>query len=71
MTLFKPVKTDSRNCFGISWFATEKDAAAYAAYIESKSRTYIGGWMHGRACGREPERDYVDPELGQLYAVTD
>jgi hypothetical protein len=67
----KSVKTDSRNAFAIQYFLTEEDALEYAAWVESQGYTYNGGFQHGRPCGREKGWDYVDKELGQLYAVTD
>jgi hypothetical protein len=71
IVLPKPVKTDSRICFSISYFASEADAAVYAAYVREQGYDYNGGWFHGMPCGRESSRDYVDPVLGPLYAVTD
>ena len=64
------VKYDSRICFGIVYFATEKDADAYAAWVTAKGITYNGGFFHGMPCGRDTTWDHVDPKLGQLYAVT-
>lgn len=66
----EPVKRDSRICFGILYFATEADADIYAAFVREKGDTYNGGYFDGMPCGREPSRDYTDPELGRLYAVT-
>jgi hypothetical protein len=65
-----PVKTDSRICLGISYFLSEADAQAYAQEIVRRGHTYNGGFFHGMQCGREESRDYLDDELGQLYAVT-
>lgn len=67
----EPVKTDSRICFAIRYFKTEQDADTYAAWVRSQGITYNGGYFHGMPCGRDKTWDYVDPELGQLYAVTD
>lgn len=61
-----PVKTESRICFGISWFATEEEADRYAAYVREQGITYNGGFFHGRPCGRD--RDW---DRDGLFAVTD
>jgi len=66
-----PVLRDGRICFGISYFATETDANAYAAEVQRRGETYNGGFFDGMPCGREKHRDYVHPTFGQLYAVTD
>lgn len=66
----EPVKRDSRICFSIAYFSTEADADTYAAFVREKGDTYNGGYFHGMPCGRESSRDYTDPELGRLYAVT-
>ncbi len=63
----KPVKTDSRICFGISYFKTEADALAFA---KGGTGYYNGGFFHGEPCGRASSHDHVDPEHGKLYAVT-
>jgi hypothetical protein len=65
-----PVKVDSRICFGIMYFTSEADADLMGKHVMEQGRTYNGGYMHGVPCGREASRDYVDAELGQLYAVT-
>jgi hypothetical protein len=70
ITLPTPAKLDSRICFGIAYFTKEKDATTYAAHVREQGRTYNGGMFHGMPCGRDESRDYVDPKLGQLYAVT-
>ncbi len=67
---FNIVKMDSRICFGIAFFATEREADAYAVHVRALGITYNGGWYHGMPCGRDKNFDHVDPELGQLYAVT-
>lgn len=66
----EPVKLDTRICFGIAYFKTEADAAAYDAHVRANGITYNGGWFHGMACGRDKTWDYTDPVLGPLYAVT-
>ena len=64
-------KRDSRICFGIAFFKTEEEADRYAKFMGVSGRTYNGGYFHGTSCGREKDRDIVDAELGQLYAVTE
>lgn len=66
-----PVKHDSRICFGIAYFTSEADAAAYAASVRARGITYNGGYFDGMPCGRETTWDHVDPALGPLFAVTD
>ena len=66
-----PVKIESRICFGIAWFTSEKDAALYHDHVRSIGATYNGGWFDGMSCGRDKTWDRVDPELGPLFAVTD
>ena len=66
-----PVKIDSRICFGIMYFSTEKDADTYAQHVREKGYTYNGGWFHGMPCGRDTTWDHVDATLGKLYAVTE
>ena len=66
----QPVKIESRICFGVAYFKTEAEATAYSKAVIKKGHTYNGGFFHGMGCGREKQRDYVDPDLGQLYAVT-
>jgi len=65
-----PVKTDSRICFGIAWFASEEEANRYSQIVHKRGDTYNGGWYHGMACGRDRGFDYKDEQHGQLYAVT-
>ena len=65
-----PAKLDVRICFGIAYFTTLKDADRYAAHQRKIGATYNGGYFHGMPCGRDASWDYVDPTLGQLYAVT-
>ncbi len=67
----RPVKTDSRNAFAIQYFLTEEAALEYAAHVKRQGYCYNGGMFHGMPCGRDSGWDYVDKELGQLYAVTD
>lgn len=64
------VKHDSRICFGINFYRTEEDAQRAARVVQARRQTYNGGFFDGMACGREPHRDYVDPVLGKLFAVT-
>jgi hypothetical protein len=67
----KPVKRDSRICFSIAFFASEDDALLYAEDVKKRGCTYNGGYFHGMACGRNNTFDHVDPEHGQLFAVTE
>ena len=64
----KPVKTDSRICFGIAYFTSEADAQQYA---KANPGSYNGGFYHGQPTGRDKSWDYEDKELGYLYAVTE
>lgn len=70
-TVPAPVKRSSRICFSIAFFKSEADAMLYDAYVRKLGRTYNGGYFHGMACGRNNSFDYIDPEHGQLYAVTE
>lgn len=65
------VKQESRTCFGISWYTSEEDAQTVAAHLKSRGAAYNGGYFHGMPCGRETVWDYVDADLGPLFAVTD
>lgn len=70
-TLPIPVRTESRICFGISYFVTEEEADIYAQHIREEGHTYNGGWFHGTPCGRAINFDR--PAKGDepaLYAVT-
>lgn len=64
------VKTDSRTCFGIAYFKTEEEAMEIDKRVRAEKQQYNGGWFHGMACGRDKSFDYVDKDLGKLYAVT-
>lgn len=66
-----PVKLSGRICFGIAYFLTEEDAQEYAKGVELRGETYNGGFFRGMLCGREASRDYIDPVLGPLSAVTE
>jgi hypothetical protein len=70
MTAPTPVKIGSRICFAIAYFLTEVEAKEYSALVKAQGYTYNGGMFHGMPCGRDSGFDYVDEELGQLYAVT-
>jgi hypothetical protein len=68
----KAVKKESRIAFGISYFATEVDANAYAVRVREQGLTYNGGFLHGVLWGRAPHFDHRDRATGQrLFAVTD
>ena len=63
--LTEPAKREERVSFGISWFATEAEASAYAEHVQASGTTYNGGFMHGAACGRDETWD-----RDGLFAVT-
>ena len=65
------VKYRAGCAFSIRWFATEEDANIMGAAVRASGATYNGGYYHGRPCGRDETFDYIDPVLGQIYAVTD
>lgn len=65
-----PDKTESRICFGIAYFKSEDNANRFHDHVREQGDTKNGGWFHGTPCGRDTGFDYVDDELGQLYAVT-
>lgn len=65
-----PVKTSSRTCFGIDYYATEADADEAAQRVRERGEVVNGGLMHGEPCGRATGFDYVDDLLGPLFAVT-
>ena len=67
----EPALRESRICFSIAYFTSEKDADRYAEWVESCGFTYNGGFFHGMKCGRETRFDYVDGGIGQVYAVTE
>lgn len=67
-TMPTPVRKRSGFAIGIVWFASEEDATEWA---KRNPGFYNGGFLDGMPTGREPARDYTDPETGQkLYAVT-
>lgn len=66
----KPVRRASFISFGVVYLASEEDAMAWSEHVRSTGHTYNGGFYDGMLCGREPSRDIVDEEHGQLYAVT-
>lgn len=66
-----PVLTESRICFGVAYFASEKEAEIYAKHVAADGRTYNGGFFHGMACGRDRGYDYLDENGRKLYAVTE
>lgn len=65
-----PIKSESRICFGIAYFATEQDATRYAAHVRQRGDTYNGGYFDGMPCGRDQAFDHTDATHGRLYAVT-
>lgn len=67
----KAVKREGRIAMGISWFASEEEAAAYAKAVVDAGITYNGGYYDGQPCGRSRAFDYTDQDGRKLYAVTD
>ena len=65
------VKYRAGCAISIRWFATKEDADIIGAAVRASGATYNGGYYHGRLCGRDESFDYIDPVLGQIYAVTD
>lgn len=63
-TTIKPVKIESRICFGIAYFNSPEDAVAWA---KDHPGTYNGGFFDGSPTGRDSTWD--KPEEG-LYAAT-
>ena len=66
----EPVKREGRICFGIAYFTTEADAAAYDRHVREQGRTYNGGYFDGMPCGRAKEIDHVKNGR-KLFAVTE
>lgn len=64
-----PCATESRICFGISWFDSEEKADRYAAHVRANGDTYNGGWLHGTPCGRDASFDRTVDGVKQ-FAVT-
>ena len=62
---FNPIRIDSRICYGINWFATEKEANEYDAYVRENGITYNGGWFHGMACGRDTSFDVYENKIAK------
>lgn len=66
-----PIRTESRICFGISYFATEEEADAFAEHVRERGDTYNGGWFHGMPCGRDRGFDRRNDEGERVeFAVT-
>lgn len=67
----QPVAIDSRICFGIEWYATEKEAEEMGEYYRRNGYTFNGGMFHGMACGRSPSWDRgPDHPKGPAFATT-
>ena len=62
-----PVAHESRICFGISWYATERDAWIADRLIRARGITYNGGFYDGMPCGRDSAWDRRD-ENGDTIA---
>lgn len=54
-----PADIDSRICFGIQFYDSEKKAEAAALISRLQGNTYNGGFYHGMPCGRDDSFDYV------------
>jgi len=65
----QPDHLDSRICFCIAYYKSEKDAEIVGAHYRESGYTYNGGLFHGMKCGREKSRDYVKDGV-QYFAVT-
>jgi hypothetical protein len=61
---------DGRIAFSLYMFTNEDDANTCAREVERQGNTYNGGWMHGRACGREDRFDYTDNVGVRWFAVS-
>jgi len=66
----RSVRLDSRICFAIKWYATEKEADEMGAYSRAIGNTYNGGMFHGMACGRDKSWDMKDENGNMIYAIT-
>lgn len=64
-----PIKEESRICFGIEYYATEKDADLAGTFVEKRGDTYNGGSFHGMGCGRELRFDH-ERDGQKFYSVT-
>lgn len=64
------VASESRICFGISWYPDEKTATTVGEWVRKKGFTYNGGWFHGRPCGRDASFDFRTVDGREFYAVT-
>jgi hypothetical protein len=58
---------ESRICFGISWYASERDAWIADRLIRARGVTYNGGFYDGMPCGRDSAWDRRD-EDGNVVA---
>lgn len=66
----KAIASESRICFGISWYPDEAKADEVGKWVRDKGHTYNGGWYHGMACGRDPSWDFRTEDGREFYAVT-
>ena len=60
-----PVRSESRICFGLEWYATEEEAETASAIARERDERYNGGYSHGMLCGRDASFDSAG-----LFAVT-
>lgn len=65
-----PIKTSSRTCFGIEWFATEAEATARSETVRARGDRVNGGFYDGMSCGRDVSFDFTDNNGVRHYAVT-
>ena len=66
----RPALTESRACFGLTYFRTEAEAEAFSEIVRARGDTFNGGPFHGMPCGRAREYDGDFGAVGYLYAVT-
>jgi ribosomal protein L27 len=54
-----PIRTSSRTCYGVQWFATEDDAMTMDAIVRERGDRYNGGYYDGMRCGRDTSLDVI------------
>jgi len=64
-----PIRREERICFGVEWYATEKEAMEVDEVVQKNGEVYNGGYMHNHPCGRRPEFDCIRDNEKQ-FAVT-
>ena len=63
----KPVIGETRICFGIDWYATEKEADEMGEYNQKSGCVYWGGFFHGMPCGRDKTWDIPEGKSWKRY----